>query len=518
MGWWSDVQQAHGVSLREAYPSYADPDLAYLGRDGGGNTARSYRAISGGRADRDLSPLDQDRHIELACYLAEMNPLGIALIKLLLSFIVGEGFQLKATHPDVQAVLDDFWHDPTNAWPLKQFQRFRQLSIFGELICPAFVRRTDGHVKLGYIDPANVKAVSTNPMNAEEREWVYLKSKLGYEPPPLRIIHVDESPLSKTQGFLIGAERRGDHEAVGTFYCAVNHLSNVARGRSDLLALFDWLDLYDQFLFGSAERGLHQGDHVWDVTLDGMDETAQKEWVRKNRQPQGSTMRVHNEKVHWNVIAPKLEAHDTSEQARTIRMQPAVAHLLPEGWLFAGSETNRSTLGEQSIPTLKYLSQRQMEAKAIMAMFGRFAVDQAILAGKRLTSALSEDERHVEVEASEVSTKDLATVATTMKETTAHLVVGQDRQWITPEEAARVYRRGLMEYGAELDPNPPTPARLPDGAPVPNDARELVAPQQIREALLAVDIGRRAREMFAKLTDEERALVMAMGGQNGHVS
>ena len=35
-------------------------------------------------------------------------------------------------------------------------------------------------------------------------------------------------------------------EPYGAFYFAINKPSNGTRGRSDLINLFDWLDLYDQ--------------------------------------------------------------------------------------------------------------------------------------------------------------------------------------------------------------------------------------------------------------------------------
>jgi hypothetical protein len=36
-------------------------------------------------------------------------------------------------------------------------------------------------------------------------------------------------------------------EPYGAFYVAINKPSNATRGRSDLITVFDWLDLYDQF-------------------------------------------------------------------------------------------------------------------------------------------------------------------------------------------------------------------------------------------------------------------------------
>jgi hypothetical protein len=465
MGWLSDTLVANGIALREAVPlaSYLhDPDLN-LPVDAAGNKATAYRQLSRGAANRDLTPLDQDRHIEIAVYFAEANPLARAVICLKESIVLGEGLVLKSQRDDCQEVLDEFWDDPDNNFSINQYQRFRQLRIFGELILPAFVTPEDGHVKLGYIDPANVKMVRTNPMNAEQRLEVVLKTAGGVELPPIPIIRLDERRDSRTKDFLIGGRAAGSLEtgAVGTFYFCVNNLSNAARGRSDLLCMFDWLDSYDQFLFGAAERGIHQGDHIWDVTMEGASEQQQREWALNNPIPQGSGMRVHNEKVTIEAVAPKLEAGETFQQARTLRQQVAMPELIPEGWLFNASDSNRSTLREQSEPTYRYFSKVQKEYKSMLAVMGRFAIDQACLAG-RLPRNLTPEERWVEVEGSEVSTKDLSQVATMMKDTSAHLLVAEGR-WITRQEASEIYRRGLAEYGVEIDPDVPEIVAPDDG-------------------------------------------------------
>ena len=51
------------------------------------------------------------------------------------------------------------------------------------------------------------------------------------------------------------------------FYYRVNNLAAGTRGRSDLLAQADWLDAYDQFLFGELDRAKFMRSFFFDVTL-----------------------------------------------------------------------------------------------------------------------------------------------------------------------------------------------------------------------------------------------------------
>ena len=56
------------------------------------------------------------------------------------------------------------------------------------------------------------------------------------------------------------------------FYVRVNNMAAGGRGRSDLLAQADWLDAYDEFLFGELDRAKFMRAFFWDVTLTGATE------------------------------------------------------------------------------------------------------------------------------------------------------------------------------------------------------------------------------------------------------
>lgn len=424
------------------------------------NPASAYRPITSSKRDlRDLLPIEQERMIQIAAYMAMQNPMGKRICELLVDYLVGEGLSYHCANDEVVQVLDRFWHHSVNQLALKQFKKVWQLTIFGDQAYPAFVDR-DGLVQLGYIDPMNVARVLADPNNAEVRTTLLQKSFQGYTPPPYDIIRVDEREGSPTKGMWVGGDRL-PNGAVGTLWWTINNFSNATRGISDLLAMMDWLDLYDQFLMGEAKRAADMSNYIWDVTLKGMSPEQIKSWLQGNLPPDGPTIRAHNENVEWKVVERNFRAHDISEQARTIRGQIATAHGLPEGWLFSASESNRSTLAEQASPILKYLSRRQAEVKSMFRQMLEFVRDQAMLAGT-LSKTLDEDAKKITVEASEVSTVDLGKVALTAKDIVAAATVSEDRSYLTHEEAGGAVRRVFNELGTELPPEVPEATVMAD--------------------------------------------------------
>jgi hypothetical protein len=97
------------------------------------------------------------------------------------------------------------------------------------------VRRTDGRVRLGYIDPANIEEIIPDLYNPEVFRTAVIRQ--GYHidgatelPTRYSLVNVDERPLSSSYGKLTFYP-----EPYGAFYFAINKPSNATRGRSDLI-------------------------------------------------------------------------------------------------------------------------------------------------------------------------------------------------------------------------------------------------------------------------------------------
>ncbi len=125
--------------------------------------------------DRDLEPMAQERVRKLAEYLWQTNLLANRLVELPLAYLLAEGVTLQCVDEDQQKLLNAFWADPINNWPLKLEGRVRALGLLGEQCFVAHVREGDGFVRLGYLDPRQIAQVVNDPDNPEQPIGVMTK-------------------------------------------------------------------------------------------------------------------------------------------------------------------------------------------------------------------------------------------------------------------------------------------------------------------------------------------------------
>ena len=322
---------------------------------------------------RDLDPVVQDRMQDIASFLYDSNPLAHRIIEMTKDFVIGDGFSYKAENEDVQRILDAHWNDPVNSWDIKQDDKCRELSIFGEQFYPVFVNPYNGHVRLGIIDPGMVKSVKVDKKNPEVIRSIILKSS-NYnkddKKSTLKVINPIQKKGSKDNGFYAGE----------VFVFNLNKTTSMSRGRSDLLSLADWIDGYDQFLFARLERANILNNYVWDVLLEGADEGSINKWLENQSMPKPGSVRAHNEKVTWKAVTPELQSSDASKEANLFKMQILGGAGFPNLWFGEGGEGIRAAAQEMSLPTMKHLKNRQRYIKYMITHIFEFVIDQAILA------------------------------------------------------------------------------------------------------------------------------------------
>ena len=70
----------------------------------------------------------------------------LRLVELPLAYLLAEGVTLQCVDEEHQKLLNAFWSDPINNWPLKLAPRVRALSLLGEQCFVAHVREGDGFI------------------------------------------------------------------------------------------------------------------------------------------------------------------------------------------------------------------------------------------------------------------------------------------------------------------------------------------------------------------------------------
>lgn len=181
----SPVEVAAEEPLREAAGATVDAD------------EDQWRRLTGD-GNRDLAPMTHERMQKLAHYLWETNVLANRLIEVPLAYLLSQGVQLRIDDPDAQEALDAHWCDGLNAWDIKLPKRARELSMFGEQCWPVFRNPGSGFVRLGYLDPALIETVVTDPDNREQPIGIVTKrNKKGVAKRYRVIVNVPESAFTE---------------------------------------------------------------------------------------------------------------------------------------------------------------------------------------------------------------------------------------------------------------------------------------------------------------------------------
>ncbi len=408
-----------------------------------------YRRLTGG-TERDLSPLKHDRALDIAHYLFLTNPIARRLTEDLKDWVIGEGIIVRHKNPRLQEVLDRHWIDPINNWPLAQHTFVRELGLFGELCLPVFVNKADGHVRLGVLDPSSIKSVEPNPENVRIPVRVHKKNRKGKT--SYRVIHVDEDPRSKTYGRLIGE----------VLFYAIGNVSHATRGTPDLLALADFLDAYDQFLFDDMERTVLAKRIVYDLLVKGADEETlrKKAAAFKGLRPGG--IYAHNAEEEVNAVTPDLGAQDASTAAELWRRHIMGGAGWPDSLFGAGG-------GEFGEEVAKRIKSRQQFVRHMMEDIFRFVLDQWWIANpelrKDILKDLAADKRSAvnaalhdfEVTMPELTDVDLARVSDSVLKVTQAVVLARtgddDGAFLTHDEGRKAIAAVMGHLGVEISPS-----------------------------------------------------------------
>ncbi len=324
-----------------------------------------FRSLTGS-GDRDLSPDRQDRAIRTAYILYKTNPLAFRLTEDLKDWVIGKGITYAHAQPLLQRVLDNHWNDWVNAWDIHQHALVRDLGLFGELCLPVFVNRADGHVRLGVLDAEKIAQVKTDPGNARITAAVVRKGRERVEARTLAVILPDEKPVSLSFGRLVG----------DCFYFAVNKTSTAARGTPDLMALADFLDAYDQFLFDDMERTVLAKRFIFDLTVDGADAKKLREKAAMLKDLRPGAVYAHNRHENLQAVTPNLDHQDNSRAAREFRGHIIGGAGFAEHFFGRGEDVNRATAAEMADPIIKRIKSRQRFVAHMIERVFRFVLDQ----------------------------------------------------------------------------------------------------------------------------------------------
>jgi hypothetical protein len=408
-----------------------------------------FRPISGDM-NRNLSPLTQARMRKVAASLWEQNLLANRLIEIPLAYLLAEGVSLSHENETHKDTLDRFWNHPINNMDMKLEKRLRELGLFGELFIPAFVNEQTGAVRLSYLDVEVVKEVIFDPDNPEQAIGVIThRDKKGNYKKYKVIINGDEDDCF-TDNTVAIREQFTDGEL---FYFAINTIGAKPRGRSDLLAQADYLDIYDHMLYGEADRIDFLRAFVWHFKIEGADQTEiDSKWKKTfSKPPAPSSTLVTNEKVTMEAKSPSLNASETDTSARLFRNHILGGGTVPEQIFGGGGDVNRSTGETMMEPFEKVLTMRQKVAKEIITSFGIYVLRQKIFATGGAEPDLDDDIYDLTVTMPEMTAKDTTKYAAALQQVVTACQIAERAEYLTKTEAMKLIDAIAGRLGVDID-------------------------------------------------------------------
>lgn len=400
---------------------------------------------SGTHNARDLTPIAQDRMQRLAEWLWQSNLLANRLVEIPLAYLLAEGVKLQCKDEGHQALLDRFWNDPINNWPLKLPSRARALALMGEQCFVCHVNEGNGFVRLGYLDPRQIATVVMDPDNPEQPIGVVTRKDTRGRHYKYRVVVLgDDAELFSRRTAEIRATDFMDGECL---LYQINKMPDGSRGRSDLLGQMDWLDAYDEFLFNEIDRIGYLRAFVWDVTLNGADGPTVEKFDREFKAPGPNSKYVHNDTVKLEAKSPSLQAADTSESARLLRNHVLGGATVPEHWFGGGGDVNRAAAGEMGEPTFKLYTARQQVLKLMLEEIGRYVLWQ----GGEGEPDWSEERWKVTAVFPELVNRDLTKFASAMQAVATTVILMIDAGLLTEQTALKLVADVAARFGQEID-------------------------------------------------------------------
>lgn len=399
-------------------------------------------------AGRDLNPVQRQRMVKMSAWLWQANLIANRLIELPVAYLLAEGVKLVNEEDQYQKVLDRFWRDPINNMDMKLEKKVRELALFGEQFYPAFVNELSGHVRLGYLDPNQVADVVFDPDNPEQPIGVVTKrqgTQQSYRKYRVIINGPEDVFTQRTQ-----AIRQGFTDG-DIFYFNINAFCNQGRGHGDLTAQADFLDLYDEFLFGEGERAQALRAFVWDVTLTGADQTEVNRRAKEIKPPAPNSVNVHNDRETWEAQSPQLNSGDTEVIGKLFRNHILSGATMPPHWFADAGDVNRANGESMGEPTLKMLTLRQRHIKFMLHSIATYVIRQYELANGGSEPEATSFAYYTEVNFPEITAKDTTKYASALQQVSSALILMIDNALISEETALQVISSICGQLGVNFD-------------------------------------------------------------------
>lgn len=330
----------------------------------------NYRRVGGG-GPREVPWRTRERAItdSIAGYRA--NPMARAIIDTYVGFCVGDsGLSLSCSSDEVRPVAESFWNDPRNAMMSGRELMVRTWFLMGEQAQQMMVGEMTGVTRRAFLTPSRITAVELRDGNPLWPEAIRVRQSGVGDDARMSVAGLDDmSGLRQGEVF---------------FWPGFRAVEDDTRGYPFLAPVLDWLDDYDRIISNLIDRTALARYLVWDVTVEGDGDDVQK-FIDDRKgltAPRSGSIEVHNQGVKWEAKTADTGSYEDSNTVSTVHTGAAAGVGLAKHWLGEPDNANRATSLTMAEPVRRRVGSVQNEWLSNLTEMARYAVDQAVAAGR----------------------------------------------------------------------------------------------------------------------------------------
>jgi len=363
-------------------------------------------------SEEELSPEEHREILRRAFSTWCRNPLAGQIVNITTWFVMGKGIGYSAKDEQVGKAIDRFWNDPENDMLAVQHWMSNELQIYGELFIRFFVNPINGAIRIGLIDPLEIRDIVTSADNIR-KPVAYLRE---YGKPSTPSEQMDEFKARGTLGSLSLGDNmvREIIDADEILHVKVNCVSNHKRGISELYRVMRWLDAYDRWLEDRISLNRARGAFAFLRKVPTVPDRASGPFQTDSSgnyiTPKPGSILVVHEGEDWQVLSPSIGSDDAREDGRAIKLMIAAGSGIFEHYFGDPSTGNLATARSMELPMVRKFEDRQRLFENVFGKIFQRAIDAGILAGTIPASV----DRNVEINFPPIMPDDVALLTDTL--------------------------------------------------------------------------------------------------------
>lgn len=235
-----------------------------------------------GDSDREFSPEALRKINAMARIYWLKNPLIRQGVAVQTRYVFGQGVSIQARHPDVNAVVQAFLDDPKNKAELTSHQarmvKETELQLFSNIFFVFFTNISTGRVRVRTINPDEIIAgdIITDPNDAKT-PWYYKRvwTRKAWDATSGQTAFATETAYYPDWRYKPAGGHPptiGGHPVYAdqpVYHVAVNKLSDMKFGVSEIYSALDWAKAYTQFLSDWATIVRAYSRFAWNLQTKG---------------------------------------------------------------------------------------------------------------------------------------------------------------------------------------------------------------------------------------------------------